>query len=80
MNSAPQTTRSPKDVVRLLVVHAPRWMIPTAILGAVALGYALWRPPTWEASQALIIRNEEKRRAIVTASTPEEILQLFADL
>lgn len=57
MNPASPPILSPREVARILIVHAGRWLIPTVVLGALAVGYALMRPATWEASQALIIRN-----------------------
>ena len=35
-----------------------RWVIPTVVLAALAGVYAAVRPDTWEASQALVVRNE----------------------
>jgi succinoglycan biosynthesis transport protein ExoP len=49
---------NPRGVVRILVVHAKRWLIPAVALGLLAAVYAVVRRPTWEASQALIVRNE----------------------
>jgi uncharacterized protein involved in exopolysaccharide biosynthesis len=49
---------SPRDVLHLLKVHSWRWLVPTFVVAALATGYALMRPPTWEASQALIVRDE----------------------
>ena len=58
MNPQLQATLTPKEVTRILVVHAKRWLVPAAVVGLVAIVYAVVRPDTWEASQALIIRNE----------------------
>jgi uncharacterized protein involved in exopolysaccharide biosynthesis len=35
-----------------------RWLVPAVAVILAATVYALVRPPTWEASQALIVRNE----------------------
>ena len=35
-----------------------RWVIPTVVLAALAGVYAAVHPDTWEASQALVVRNE----------------------
>ena len=58
MNPAQQTVLSPREVARILVVHARRWLVPAAVVGLLAVVYAAARPATWEASQALIVRNE----------------------
>jgi len=58
MNYAPQTIPGPKEVARLLFVYAPRWAVPALLIAAVAVTYAAFRRPKWEASQALIVRNE----------------------
>ncbi|NQT17664.1 MAG: hypothetical protein HQ582_33220 [Planctomycetes bacterium] len=42
----------------VLLRYPVRWVAPTVVLGVLAAGYALVRPATWEASQALIVRNE----------------------
>ncbi len=64
MNPALQTVPSPKEVVRILVKNVWRWLIPTVILGVLALAYALVRPATWEASQALMVRNEASNNEV----------------
>jgi uncharacterized protein involved in exopolysaccharide biosynthesis len=39
--------------------HYPRrWIIPAAVVALFAAAYAITRPTTWEASQALIVRDE----------------------
>ena len=63
MNPTLQAIISPKEVVRILFVYKNRWLIPTVLLGALATAYAVWRPATWEASQALIVRNEAANNA-----------------
>jgi uncharacterized protein involved in exopolysaccharide biosynthesis len=52
----------PADLVRLLIVYPLRWLLPAVMVVAAATGYTLLRPDTWEASQALIIRNEASGR------------------
>jgi uncharacterized protein involved in exopolysaccharide biosynthesis len=52
----------PTEFVQLLLQHRRRlWTTAAVVAGAVAL-FALVRPNTWEASQALIIRNEAAAR------------------
>ncbi len=58
MNTNHPTVPSPAELARLLVVYAPRWIVPAAVLGVLAALYAVFGPDTWEASQALVIRNE----------------------
>lgn len=58
MNVNPPTVPSPAEIARVLVDYAPRWIVPTVVAGILAAAYALFGPDTWEASQALVIRNE----------------------
>lgn len=58
MNPTLQPIVSPRHVIHLLVSHPKRWLLPAVVIGLLAGAYALVRPATWEASQALIIRNE----------------------
>ncbi len=58
MNTHYPTVPSPAELARLLVVYAPRWIVPTVVVGILAALYAVFGPDTWEASQALVIRNE----------------------
>lgn len=58
MHSTQQPVFNPKEVARILVVHAKRWMVPAVVISLLAAAYAAIRLPTWEASQALIVRNE----------------------
>jgi uncharacterized protein involved in exopolysaccharide biosynthesis len=62
MFSMQQITAS--DVGRLLWKYRSRWLVPTVVVSAIAGVFALVRPDSWEASQALIVRNE-------ATSTPE---------
>ena len=48
----------PADLVRLLIAYPLRWLVPSVLVVLAAGAYALLRPDTWEATQALIIRNE----------------------
>lgn len=58
MNRSPQSMLSPADVLRILREHPRRWIVPTVALTLVAAVYAVVRPRTWDASQALIVRDE----------------------
>ena len=57
MNFQPATS-SPTHVIDLLRSHAKQWLLPAVAIAAVVGVYALVRPATWEASQALMVRNE----------------------
>ena len=60
MAFAPTTTSpvSIRQITSLLAAHWKWWLVPAAVV-AVAVGiYAVTFPDTWEASQALITRNE----------------------
>ncbi|MCH8922814.1 MAG: hypothetical protein IIA67_06660 [Planctomycetes bacterium] len=52
------TIRKPLDVVRFLSAYRYRWIVPLVVLTALAAGYAQVRKPSWQASQALVVRNE----------------------
>ncbi|NQU21381.1 MAG: hypothetical protein HQ567_08870 [Candidatus Nealsonbacteria bacterium] len=58
MNATPLTLPSPRDVLRILATHKRHWLIPALLITAAAVAYAAVRKPSWEASQALIVRNE----------------------
>ena len=58
MSHQAQNYFSPSDAIRVLQDRPGRWIIPTVALTVVACLYALVRSNTWEASQALIIREE----------------------
>ncbi len=70
-NSTPRPTASPKQVLEMIVRHPARWAIP-ALITALAMGaYAMFRQPPWEASQALVIRND----AILNQDAPGRFSQ-----
>ena len=58
MNPPKQTVPGPLEVIGILKAHWRRWLSPAAALGLVAAAYAAVSRPTWQASQALIIRAE----------------------
>ena len=45
-------------VRKTLAEHLTIWLLPTVAIGTLGTIYALVRPPTWEAVQELIIREE----------------------
>jgi uncharacterized protein involved in exopolysaccharide biosynthesis len=71
MNHASEGTHPPIQVVRLLREHRKRWLLPALAATVLAGVYALVRPATWEASQALIVRNE----ATASQDVPGRFLQ-----
>ncbi len=51
-------TIHPQDVLNTVKRHWLLLAAPVIVLSATAVTYALLRPKTWEASQALVVRNE----------------------
>jgi uncharacterized protein involved in exopolysaccharide biosynthesis len=58
MNAHQQSIPGPREVLGILVVHWRLWLTPAVVLGLAAALYAAASRPTWQASQALILRNE----------------------
>ena len=58
MNTTDRETFSPVHLLEILRSHPWRWLGPAIVIGAVATLYAVVRPNTWAASQALIVRGE----------------------
>jgi uncharacterized protein involved in exopolysaccharide biosynthesis len=58
MISASQPNLMLRDSTPVLLAYPKRWLIPAAAITALAILYAAFGPATWEASQALIVRNE----------------------
>jgi polysaccharide biosynthesis transport protein len=58
MNVQQDSLSKPRELGRLLVVYWPRWAVVTVIAAAAAVAYAQLAPKTWQATQALIVRNE----------------------
>ncbi|MBS0210500.1 MAG: hypothetical protein JSS27_16270 [Planctomycetes bacterium] len=58
MNTPATTFPTPTDFARLFLRYPARWIIPLVLVAAGGAAYALLRPDTWEASQALVVRNE----------------------
>jgi uncharacterized protein involved in exopolysaccharide biosynthesis len=56
--AATATPIHPQDVLRSLKAHPWRLALPTVVAGVLGLVVALVRTPTWEASQAMIVRDE----------------------
>jgi uncharacterized protein involved in exopolysaccharide biosynthesis len=49
---------SPRHVVDVLIRHRWRWIAPLAVVSLAALAYAVFKGATWEARQALVVRDE----------------------
>ena len=58
MNPTQSIAASPGQVVSMLREYPSRWLVPAVVIAAVAGAYAMVRPDTWQASQALVVRNE----------------------
>ena len=53
-----QSPIRPQDIVRIVRQNAWQIVLPALALASLAAAYAYMRPTTWEASQALIVRDE----------------------
>jgi uncharacterized protein involved in exopolysaccharide biosynthesis len=62
MISVPQPNGHLRDSSHLLLAYPLRWLIPAVAITALAGVYAAFGPVHWEASQALIVRNEAGNR------------------
>jgi polysaccharide biosynthesis transport protein len=58
MQFAQPTLPDPKHLHHLLRVHARLWLAPAVAIAVVVGVYAVAHKATWEASQALMVRNE----------------------
>ncbi len=58
MSTNDRHTLNPVHLLHILRAHPWHWLGPAVLVGAVAVLYAVVRPNTWAASQALIVRNE----------------------
>jgi len=45
-------------VAKRVLAHRKRWMLPTAVIALLAVGFALRMQPSWQATQALSLRDE----------------------
>lgn len=58
MPSAFSPIVSPRHVVDVLIRHRLRWIVPLVVVSIAALAYAVFKGSTWEARQALVVRDE----------------------
>ncbi|MBA2113087.1 GumC family protein [Bremerella alba] len=49
---------NPADILFALVQYRLRWIIPTILVAAAALAYAVVKPNSWEATQSIVLRDE----------------------
>ena len=73
MNPTPALSLTPREVVRLLLEKRKLWIGSAVACGLLASAYALVAPRYWEASQALVVRQE-------TAGSVSPVPGKFADL
>ena len=73
MNSSNSAGLTPRDCIKLLAEHRHRWIKATLVCAVLATAYSLVMSRYWEATQALVVRQE------VTASESGPIGR-FADL
>jgi succinoglycan biosynthesis transport protein ExoP len=76
---------SPRDILRTIFKHPLRWLVPAGVITIAALVFAILRPKEWEASQALLVRDEvsidgtrdaNSTRADNTKAAQETVLEL----
>ena len=58
MSLATSPTVTLQDLFRILRTYWLRWLVPAAIVSLLTMFYAARKPAIWEASQALIVRDE----------------------
>jgi len=58
MSRINKTGLTPAEVLQILRVHRRLWLVPTVALTLLASVYALFRTANWDASQALMVRDE----------------------
>ncbi len=61
MSSTPAEL-TPSQILRLLSTHRKRWLVPTVVCAVLAAGFALVMPRYWEASQAVLVRQEVRSK------------------
>lgn len=74
MNTATVPSLTPRELLRLLHVKRRLWLVPAVACGALSAAYSLVMPRYWEASQALVVRQET---AGVRGATPGKFADLY---
>ena len=59
----PPQPLSPHDVLHAVSDHPMRWMLPLVLCTTLGVLYAYLKPATWEATQALLVRDEAVGKA-----------------
>ncbi len=75
MNNLQHSVVSPKEFLHILAVRWRLWFVPALVISLGTAIYALTYRDTWEASQALIVRNEaaNNERGPGKFAQPEEM-------
>jgi len=73
MSSIPPASLNLVEILRLLLTYRRRWLVPAVACTVLALGYALVMPRYWQASQAVVVRQE----GTVSADHPGEFSDLY---
>ena len=75
MNNLQHSVESPKEFLHILAVRWRLWFVPALVVSLGTAIYALTYCDTWEASQALIVRNEaaNNERGPGKFAQPEEM-------
>jgi uncharacterized protein involved in exopolysaccharide biosynthesis len=73
MNANSTFSLTPRELVRLLTAECKWWIVPAVACGLLAAAYSLVMPRYWDASQALVVRQE-------TAGSQGATPGKFADL
>ncbi len=58
MSRSPQPSFRLADVVAVLRAYPRRWIVPAVAVALFAVAFAVCKPRVWQASQALLVRNE----------------------
>ena len=58
MNTQPNSAFHPAHVLGILRRYPRRWLVPTAVAAVASVVFVVAFPSPWQASQALIVRNE----------------------
>lgn len=58
MNAPATRFPHPTELLGLMLRRPAAWLVPAVLVAALATAYAVLKNDTWEASQALLVRNE----------------------
>jgi polysaccharide biosynthesis transport protein len=74
MTTTAPPSLTPGELAKLLATRRLTWMVPVLVCGVLAAGYSLVMPRYWEASQALVVRQET---AGARGATPGKFSDLY---